>query len=79
MNTTERLHRVIAKTNKDNDVVQGAVVRNWVVIADWVGVDGEKYMTHCVSDGTTSWEVVGLLQTASDHYRNITATEEDDG
>lgn len=78
METRERLHRVIAKTNDAQDAVEGAVVRNWVVVADWVGTDGRKWMTHVASEDASTWEVVGLLTTAADAYRNIVASGDDD-
>ena len=78
MDTQERLQRVIAKTNDAPDEVRGAVLRNWVVVADWVGIDGQKWMTHTASENTASWEVVGLLQSASDAYRNIVASDGDE-
>ena len=78
MNTQERLHRVIAKTNDAADAIEGAVLRNWVVVADWVGVDGQKWLTHTSSENASSWETVGLLQAALDDARNITATGDDD-
>lgn len=79
MDTQERLHRVISKTNDAQDAVEGAVLRNWVVVADWVGVDGQKWLTHTSSENASAWESVGLLQTALDSYRNVVARDDDDG
>ena len=78
MNTQERLHRVIARTNDVQDAVEGAVVRNWVVVADWVGTDGRKWLTHVASEDASNWEVVGLLTTAADSYRNIVAGDDEE-
>lgn len=78
MDNQDRLHRVISKTNTQAETLEGAVLRNWVVVADWVGIDGDKWMSHIANKDSSSWEVVGLLQTAMDERRNIVAGDEED-
>lgn len=78
MDSQDRLQRVISKTNDSPDSsIEGAVLRNWVVVADWVGVDGDKWLSHIANKDSSAWEIVGLLQTAMDERRNIVAGDDD--
>jgi hypothetical protein len=39
----------------------GVTLGGWVVMAEWVEPDGQKFLTRLVSDGTSPWQVKGYL------------------
>lgn len=77
----DRLRDVIASTNDEDDEVRGGVLKSWVVIASWVGVDGNPWLTTAHDEDSPSWERIGMLQTTLDTARQLaveSGTEEED-
>lgn len=79
MSIREQLHKAIEEANDtQEDEVKGAVLKSWVVVASWVGTDGNPWLTHSHDELSPAWERIGMLQTVSDMYRNIVATGDED-
>jgi hypothetical protein len=39
----------------------GVTLGGWVVMAEWVEPDGQKFLTRLVAQGTSPWQVKGYL------------------
>lgn len=76
----DRLHEAIAKTNDYPDEVEGAFLKGWVLVASWVGTDGEPWLTHMNDETSPAWELMGMLQTTADtmRYRSVKSERSDD-
>ena len=78
----EMLHKAIQSISSatDDDPIEGAFLRNWIVIGDWVSPAGERWLTGFRSEDVTSWEVTGMLTEALDmsFYDGQGAPEEEE-
>lgn len=68
--TQDHLHEAIQQTNDDNNEVAGALLLNWVVVAEWAAVDGHKWMTHIYGKNATVWGTKGMLHQVLDGMRD---------
>lgn len=59
----ELLAEAIAASGPSVDA-EGAMCTGWVVIAEWVGADGQYWMTHMADEQSPSWRTKGLLYNA---------------
>ena len=58
----DALHDAIqANARHVQDVSGGAILTSWVVIAEWMDNDGERYLSHCRAPSTTSWTAHGMM------------------
>ena len=79
----QRLHETIAIENpfEAEDEPDAAVVTGWVLIAEWQGVDGNRWLSKVSSDasgdrGLPSWTERGLCSEIVHHWPD--PVEEDD-
>ncbi len=40
---------------------EDVTLRGWVMTAEWVESDGQRFLTRLVAEGTSSWQVKGYL------------------
>lgn len=59
---------------------EGGTLVRWVLVADWMGVDGERQLDRLNSAGSTRWEAEGLLHSAlcEDYWHDDDDDEEDE-
>lgn len=66
----QRLHNSIQAYTEQEEGVEGAYLRHWIIIADWVAPDGSKWLSHDESDDVTPWELRGMVDEAMDMIAN---------
>lgn len=80
----QRLHNAIQSEHNDMvgnatpldpelELPPEALLTGWVLVCEWVGSDGEPYMTSTNASGQPIWKTAGLaygvLQSTGDHFR----------
>jgi hypothetical protein len=64
----EQLHAAIQGTNQTDQNLEGAMLMGWVVVAEWMAPDGERWLSRV--DGTAArkgcpeWQREGYLHNA---------------
>jgi hypothetical protein len=44
-----------------HDASGGAILTGWIVIAEWMDKDGERWLSQCRSASTPSWTARGMM------------------
>lgn len=39
----------------------GAILTGWVVLAEWMDKDGERYLSSCRAESTSPWAARGMM------------------
>lgn len=63
------IDEAIAKTAATVDA-NGAFCSGWVLVATWVGANGDFWLTRLTDDRASRWQTIGLLRTAQLHYEH---------
>jgi hypothetical protein len=68
-NTRKRLHDAIQETNDSDPDLEGAVLKAWVLVAEWINADGEPFLstisgTSNGEDSPPHWIEQGYLHNA---------------
>lgn len=53
----DAVHEAIAA----NGTVENAVLTGWVVVAEWIDVEGERWLSFARSASTPSWTARGMI------------------
>lgn len=59
MNLDEAI-RDILNNDRPNAAREGSLVVGWVVVADWVDPDGQRWLSYTKSEGVTEWQAKGM-------------------
>lgn len=57
----EAVHAAIQANPPADFVEKGALLTQWVVVAEWVTSDGQKWLSRMESEGLTAWDRKGML------------------
>jgi len=76
MRDTEALRDVLSIEVGD-DFKDGAMVGDYIVIAEVIDSEGDNYLMSRVSDGMTFWKQLGMLQARIDIIRELNKEELD--
>jgi hypothetical protein len=62
----EELHGAIQASAAHNDDIEGAMLKGWVTIAEWVAPDGERWLSVAAAgsspaDPAPDWQIQGYL------------------
>ena len=57
-----RLHESIAQYGAD--IPEGAVLTGWVMVTEWIGESGDRFLARCHADGMTNWAANGFFYDA---------------
>ncbi len=70
MRDTEALREVLSVEVGD-DFKDGAMVGEYIVIAEVMDAEGDSYLMSRVSEGMTFWKQIGMLQARIDIIREL--------
>ncbi len=70
MRDTEALREVLSVEVGD-DFQDGAMVGEYIVIAEVMDAEGDSYLMSRVSEGMTFWKQIGMLQARIDIIREL--------
>jgi hypothetical protein len=57
----EAIHEAIqVNAGHVQDASGGAILTGWVVLAEWMDKDGDRYLSHCRAPSTSAWTARGM-------------------
>lgn len=60
-----------------NAIADGALLTGYILVAEWVDPDGQRWLSRGASTGTTSWQRAGWLHEALHNWPDNSTRDRD--
>jgi hypothetical protein len=80
----DKLHNAIQRTAAEDEDLNGSVLMGWVVVAEWMSPEGQKWLSRSSGDARgmdcSDWTVKGYLNDVLDDLRTavVFVSDEDE-
>jgi hypothetical protein len=65
----DRLQEALTGVEQHDDALRSGMLNGWVVVSEWLGVDGDRYLDVLTSHDARTWEVLGWLNYAAENAK----------
>jgi len=63
------LQQLLTGEHQPDEALRQGLLNGWVIVSEWVGRDGDRYIDLLTSHDARTWETLGWLAYGTEHAR----------